>query len=426
LSTTLNADTSKSSSSTVVVIGGGPAGATTATLLAQAGHQVTLFESEPFPRFRVGESLMTETYWTLERLGMLDRLRQSGCPVKASVQFISETGKTSRPFYFYERNQHECSYTWQLERAWFDQLMLENAAEKGVDVRMGVGVRELVFDESGRHVHGVQIENGADVQEVRAKVVVDASGQNSLIARRLGLLKKDPNLENASIFAHYENGRRDAGIDEGATLIIQTRGNRGWFWYIPLSDNRVSVGVVSKPTELFGGESVVEKVFQRWIDECPAIKERLLNATPISPVQVARDFSYRATECAGDGWVLVGDAFGFVDPIYSSGVFLALKSGELAADSIDEGLREGDLSGERLGRFGPELVRGMESIRRLVYAFYSPGFSFADFIRQHPEHRGRLTDILIGDVFKDGVDEISESLKNFCDLPDDISLGKNL
>ena len=125
------------------------------------------------------------------------------------------------------------------------------------------------------------------------------------------------------------------------------------------------------------------------------------------------------------GWVLVGDAFGFVDPVYSSGVFLALKSGDLAAECIDQGLKVDDLSATRLGEFGPTLTKGMESIRRLVYAFYTPGFSFANFIREHPEHRQRLTDILIGDVFKDGVDEIFESLKDFCDLPEPTSVSRD-
>ena len=367
---------------------------------------------------------MTETYWTLEKLGMLDRLRASASPVKASVQFVSETGKASRPFYFFERNPHECSYTWQLDRAWFDQAMLENAAEKGVDVRMGVGVREVLFDADGQRALGLRVGTDDETREIETKVVVDASGQSSLIARRLGLLRGDPRLANASIFAHYENGLRDPGVDEGATLIIQTRGNRGWFWYIPLSDNRVSVGVVSKPAELFSGDESVEQSFERWIADCPGIQERLTKAKLLSPVRVLRDFSYRSTDCAGDGWVLVGDAFGFVDPVYSSGVFLALKSGDLAAECIDQGLKVDDLSATRLGEFGPTLTKGMESIRRLVYAFYTPGFSFANFIREHPEHRQRLTDILIGDVFKDGVDEIFESLKDFCDLPEPTSVRR--
>lgn len=401
-------------STTVAVIGGGPAGATVATLLARAGHQVTLFERETFPRFRIGESLMTETYWTFEKLGMLERLRKSTCPVKASVQFISETGKASRPFYFFERNDHASSYTWQVERAWFDQAMLENAEEKGADVRFGVGVREVLFDDEHKAI-GLRVEaTDGTISEIQTSVVIDASGQSNLIARRLGLQKKDSCLSKAAIFTHYENGQRDPGIDEGATLIIQTAGNRGWFWYIPLSDNRVSVGVVSSPEDLFGGDRSVEEELDYQIEQCAAVRSRLEDARLAAPVRVLRDFSYRSKQVAGDGWVLVGDAFGFIDPIYSSGVFLALKSGELAAECIDKALEEGDLSASRLGTFGSELIRGMESIRRLVYAFYTPGFSFSSFIREHPEHRDRVTDILIGDVFKEGVDEIFDSLESYC------------
>ncbi len=420
----MNSVESFPSSVPVVVIGGGPAGATISTLLAQGGLAVALFEREKFPRFHIGESLMPETYWTFKKLGMLEKLRSSDAPVKASVQFFSESGRPSRPFYFFERNPHERSYTWQVERAWFDQLMLDNAREKGVQVHQGAAVKEVLFE--GSRAAGVLVDSGnGQARAVRALVVVDATGLSSFIARRLGIQRKDPKLVKGAVFAHYENARRDPGIDEGATLVLHTKGNRGWFWYIPLSRNRVSAGVVSATRELFQDRGAPEEVLEEEIRNCPALEERLREARRLPPVHVLRDFSYRASRCAGDGWVLVGDAFGFLDPIYSSGVLLALKSAEFAAETILETFERHDFSAASLGRYGAKLAKGMEAIRKLVYAFYTPGFSFANFTREHPEQRERLIDILIGDVFKDGVTDIFETMKRFCDLPDEVPLKED-
>lgn len=407
----------------VVVIGGGPAGSTVATLLAQKGRDVVLFERLPFPRFHVGESLMTETWWTLERLGMIEKLKATDFPRKHSVQFISEGGRASRPFYFFEMNPHESAVTWQVDRAEFDAMLLENARSQGVEVHQGVSVKDVLFrDGRAAGVRLADAEGKGEKRKVLSRVTVDATGLGALLGRQLRILRKDPRLDKAAVFAHFENGHRDPGIDEGATVILHTRGNRGWFWYIPLSRNRVSVGAVGASAELLKGRGEPEDILAQEIRECPAVAERLSTARRASEVHVCSDYSYRATHCAGDGWVLVGDSFGFIDPIYSSGVFLALKSGELAADAIARALDADDLSGQRLGAFGGQLAGGMEALRKLVYAFYTPGFSFANFVREHPQHAERLIDLLTGNVFKEGVTDIFEDLKEFCDLPEEIPL----
>ena len=415
----LNADEIKAAYD-VVVIGGGPAGSAVATLVAEKGHQVLLLEREAEARFKIGESLMAETYWSFKRLGVLDKLKASAFPRKYSVQFFSKTGKGSAPFYFFHNNPHESSTTWQVERSQFDQMLRDNAAQKGAQVRLGAAVRQVLFD--GERAVGVQAQFGSGSPvDIGAKVVVDASGQSSFIARKLKLKEVEPTLKKASIFTHFKGAHRDEGVDEGATLILHTQQRDSWFWYIPLSEDRVSVGVVGDLDYLFkgrGGEA--EQTFYEEVEKCAPIKQRISDAQQLFDVKTTQDFSYRSRQIAGAGWVLVGDAYGFLDPIYSSGVLLALKSGEWAADAINEGLDKGDLSGGQLGRFGPDFVAGMEAIRKLVYAFYNKEFSFAQFLRQHPQCQQGVVDILIGDVFKDGVNDIFTPMGQMCQLPESV------
>ncbi|MFO0945127.1 MAG: NAD(P)/FAD-dependent oxidoreductase [Planctomycetota bacterium] len=388
----------------VVVIGGGPAGATASTLIAQKGYKVRLFERERFPRFHIGESLIPETYWVLQRLGMLEKLRKSHFVKKYSVQFVTERGKLSEPFYFDEHKPHECSQTWQVLRSEFDLMMLQNAREQGVEAEEGVRVLEVLFE--GNQAVGVRVVGDDGLRrEIRAKVVVDASGQSSLIANRFQLKIKDPELNKGAVWTYFKGAYRDNGKDEGATIVLQTKGKNGWFWYIPLHNDIVSVGVVSSFDYLFHGRGDHETIYREELDNCPAVKERVSQGTQVAPFYATKDYTYRCKHAAGDGWVLVGDAFGFLDPLYSSGVLLALKSGQLAADAVAEGLMNGDLSASQLGKWEPDFVRGMARMRRLVCEYYD-GFSFGRFVKKHPHFKGHLTDLLIGDLFKDSVDEI--------------------
>ncbi len=289
-------------------------------------------------------------------------------------------------------------------------MLLDNAAEQGVDVRFGVGLREVLFD--GERAVGARLEPAAgEPIEVASRVLVDATGQSAFLARRLGLLDTEPCLRNASFFSHYTGAIRDSGIDEGATLILHTDNRKAWFWFIPLPGDVVSVGVVGPVDYLVRGrDGDPETVFAEELERCPALAPRLAPARRVMPVRAIRDFSYKSRRLAGDGWVLAGDAFGFIDPIYSTGVFLALKSGEMAADAIHDALAAGDPSAERLGRFEPELRAGMEALRKLVYAFYDPRFSFAEFLRRHPGCRRQLVSMLVGNVYRDPIDELLAAL----------------
>ncbi len=413
----------------IIVIGGGPAGSTVATLVAQHGHRVLLLERESEPSFKIGESLIPATYWTFKRLGMLDKLQASHFPQKFSVQFYSRTGKASMPFYFFETNPHESAVTWQVLRSEFDQMLLDNAIEKGVEVRRGVSVRKVLFD--GDKAVGVATQNGKNdsLETLHGTVIVDSTGQRSLIGRQLNLNTTEPNLKMASLFTHYEGGHRDTGLDEGATLIMHTEMKDSWFWSIPLPYNRTSIGVVGELNYLLqnrregNGKLNTQKIFNEELEKCQPLKQRLEGAKQLFPIQTTKDFSYRASRIAGQHWVLVGDAFGFLDPVYSTGLFLALKSGEMAADTIVEAFEKTDFSEAQLGSFGPAFVKGMEAFRKLVYAFYTKEFSFARFLSQYPEHQGGIVDILSGDVFRRDVTHIFPAMAEMCPLPPEVPLS---
>ena len=396
-------------------------------LLLNKGHRVLLLERATTPQFKIGESLIPATYWTFKRLGMLEKLRTSHFPQKYSVQFYSRSGKGSTPFYFFQTNPHESAVTWQVLRSEFDQMLLDNAKEKGVEVRRGVGVREVLFD--GDTATGVVTQHTDGTREtLHTTVIVDSTGQRSLIGKQLNLNTIEPNLKMASLFTHYEGGHRDEGIDEGATLILHTEEKDSWFWSIPLPYNRTSIGVVGELDYLLqnrrdaNGKLDTQKIFTEELNKCLPLKQRLESAKQLLPIQTTKDFSYRASRIAGNNWVLVGDAFGFLDPVYSTGLFLALKSGEMAADVIIEAFQKEDFSEAQLGSFGPAFVDGMEAFRKLVYAFYTKEFSFARFLSEYPEHQGGIVDILSGDVFRKDVTHIFPAMAEMCPLPPEISL----
>lgn len=388
----------------VIVIGGGPAGSAAAAIAAQRGRTVALFERDRFPRFHIGESLIPETYWVLKRIGMLPKMQQSHFVQKHSVQFVNADGKLSAPFYFWDNRPHECSQTWQVVRSEFDRMMLDNAAERGAAVHSGCRVREVLFD--GQQAIGVRVlDQDGTSHDVQAGAVIDASGQSGVLMTRLNLRVWDPVLNKGAIWTYWKGAYRDTGRDEGATVVLQTASRNGWFWYIPLHDDVVSVGVVAPFDYLFKGREGHEQTYFEEVELCPAVKQRISTATRATGFFATRDYSYRTRQIAGDGWVLAGDALGFLDPLYSSGVLLALRSGEFAADAVCDGLDAGDVSAARLGHWSQRFNRGIDRMRRLVCEYYA-GFNFGQFIRHFPHLKGTLTDLLIGDLFDDRVDEV--------------------
>jgi len=382
-----------------LVIGGGPAGSTVGALVAEAGYRTLVVERDRFPRFHVGESLMPATYDVFRRLGVLDQMKASSFVHKASVQFVSHTGKESQPFHFRLHDPHERSRTWQVERSRFDAMLFDNAAAKGAECRDGTRVLKVEFDGDRARGARIRFPDGRE-RVVMARTVVDATGQQTLIAGSLGLKRPNRRLRKASVWGYFRGAWRAPGEDGGATVILHTRNKEAWFWSIPLAEEKTSVGVVGDVDRLLQGQASPADIFVQQRGLCPAVDQRLAGAEQIGPLHVAKEFSYRTTRAAGDGWVLVGDAWGFIDPVYSSGVFFALKSGEMAADCLIEGLAKGDTSAGQLGGWTAEFSAATVWIRKLVDAFYTKPFRFGRFLQAYPQHKGRLTDLLIGRIFQ--------------------------
>jgi flavin-dependent dehydrogenase len=410
-----------------IVVGGGPSGSTTAALVADAGFKVLLLERDAEPRRKVGESLMPETYWVFKRLGVLEGMKQGPFVQKVGVQFVSSSGRESSPFLFTRHDPHECSRTWHVERAKFDQFLLDNAAAKGVEIHRGARVLEVVFE--GERAIGVRLAKGEKKDGevavatgtngtsppsndlIRAPVTVDATGQAGLLGARFKLREPNDKFRKAAIWGHFRGSRRDV-IDNGVmTVCFRTLSNRSWFWHIPLSDDIVSIGVVSDADYFFRpGGGTPEELFAAEVADCPAMAKRLEGTERVAGLDVVKEYSYATSRSSGDGWVLVGDSWGFIDPIYSSGVWFALKSGQLAADSIIEGLRNDDTSGEQLGKWVPDFARGTGWVRKLAEAWYCGQFRVSKFIREYPHHVGPMTDILIGRIFHPEAGRIFDDL----------------
>jgi len=402
----------------VIVMGGGPAGSSVAGILAREGRQVVLFEKEIFPRHHIGESLMTDTYWTFRRLGVLEKLRESPFVRKYSVQFANPAGKESRPFYFFEAVHHESAVTWQVTRAEFDHLLINHAAEQGVAVHQGVLVKQVLFE--GDRAVGVEVQMQDGTREkFYANVVVDATGQSAMLSNKFRWRVRDPKLKKAVLYSYFKGAHREPDLNGGATLVLRTEaGSGGWFWYIPLENDITSVGIVANPDYLLKGRGQdLAKILQEEIDKCEPCRRRVAGGTRVDKIYSILDYSYRSKHNAGNGFIIIGDAYGFLDPIYSSGVLLALKMAELAADAIHDAFNHDDFSAARLGQFQTKLDRGIESMRKLVYAFYNDGFSFAGFLRKYPEERVHIINLLIGDVFKEGVDQVYGPMSEFAEIP---------
>jgi flavin-dependent dehydrogenase len=402
-----------------IVMGGGPAGSTVAALVAEAGFDVLLVERDRYPRRHVGESLMPDSYFVFERLGLLDKMKSSGYAKKIGVQFVNHVGRESAPFEFRSHDPNESSDTWHVPRPEFDQMLFDHAAERGADCRQGVRVLDVTME--GDRATGVKLQESAEGRgearsstwQVSAAVVVDATGQQAILSSKLGVRRVNPDLKKAAVWGHFRGAKRDLQRGGVYTIVLHTNEKKSWFWFIPQADDVVSVGVVGDNEYMLKGRGSAEKIFWEEVAKCTAVEQRLEGSELVDELQIIKEFSYLTDRSAGEGWVLVGDAWGFIDPVYSSGVFFALKSGQLAADAVIDALRTGDVSAAKLGRWLDDFKLQTNRVRKLVHAFYSGGFRVGKFVREFPQHRGELTDLLIGRVFDGQAGSIFEDLDPF-------------
>jgi len=409
----------------VLIIGAGPAGSASAALLAEKGHRVIVLEREKFPRYHVGESLLPFTFEPLHRLGLVDRMKKSAFVKKYSVQFVSPSGKASQPFYFFNRYDRDTvAQTWQVLRSEFDQLLVDHAREKGATVLEEITVTSLLKD--GERVIGARaLSKGGETVEYQAPITLDCTGKESFAAVRQGWRIKDPKLNKVAVWTYYQGSTRDAGIDEGQTTVAMIP-EKGWFWHIPQHNDMVSVGVVAEGKYLTrGGIKDPKAIFDREIEQNLWIKERLSAGQQVGPYYLTSEYSFHSRHCATEGLLLAGDALCFLDPVFSSGVMLALKSGALAADAVHEALVAQDFAPARFAEYGRLIREGVENMRKLVYAFYEPNFSFKQVIDKHPEAAGLITDCLSGDLNKD-FSKLWEAISEFVPLPNELPCGAPL
>ena len=353
----------------VAIIGGGPAGSIAAALLACAGRRVIVFEREKFPRFHIGESLLPFSMKAFTRLGLHEKFLRAGFMKKFGGEIVGACSETGTKFYFKDGYRSQTDHAYQVTRGDFDKVLLDHAAECGAKVHEQTSVDRVEFSKEDVEL-GVR-SNGSS-HSIQARYVIDASGRTSVLGRQFKIKKTYDHLQKLSIFAHYDGVWRAEGID--GTLTVLIRAIDRWFWLIPIAADRTSVGVVLdsetfRKSKLSAGEFLDQALAQQ-----PIIAKRMTNARRASEVYVEADFSYRSARLHGARWLLAGDAAGFIDPIFSSGVFLAVFSGELAADALNEVLDHSHKAKRLFPRYERAVNRAMDIYLRFVNAWYTKEF----------------------------------------------------
>ena len=363
----------------VAVIGGGPAGSAAATALARGGHQVLVLERERFPRFHIGESQLPWINEVLGKIGVEEEVAAEGFVQKWGASFTTANGEADQYADFSQAYEVPRPQTYQVPRARFDQVLLEHAARCGARVFQQRLAKNAAFDPDGVTV----THAGADGSEesVRVAAVVDASGRAGFLAKRFGERRMDPLLKNISVHRQYAGIPRGEGRRAGDIRVV-TRPDRGWFWFIPITDTVISVGaVVPRAVYNASAKPTPAETLAYFLAETPAAARLVADATPVAPARFDADYSYLHSRHAGDRFVVAGDAGAFLDPIFSTGVLLAMQSGIEAAEAISEGLRNGDLRARRFAAYERRLVRRYRHFRRFATGFYDPAFRDLFFSR---------------------------------------------
>lgn len=391
----------------VIVIGGGPAGSTAATLLAQQGFSVTLLERERFPRFQIGESLLPYNNDLFARLGVADQLERGDFFPKYGAFFVTGDGSVAYNFRFDNRLHDPYRQSFQVKRAEFDHVLLKNAAKHGVDVREETAVTSV--DLSDPHRAAVRCEGTGsrgstgeaakprDPETLSARFVIDASGHGAVVGNRVGDKSDIAQLRKIAFFAHYRGVPRAEGRDGGSTVIVVLR--NAWFWLIPVSADVMSVGLVVDREHFVRCGLEPQELLERTIAESPWVAERMKDAERLTQIYARKDFSFRMKKMVGPNYALIGDAAGFIDPIFSTGVFMAMKSADFASAAVAAKLRDGSMA--KLERYERDMSRGLDRYLMFIEHFYRR--EFLEVFLQPSERLGLLNAIvgvLAGNIFQ--------------------------
>jgi flavin-dependent dehydrogenase len=393
----------------VLVIGGGPAGSTAAALLARRGHRVAVIEKARHPRFHIGESLLPANLPLFESLGVAEEVRAIGMQ-KWGAEFVSSCDAQQQEFRFSDAWDKSMPYAYQVRRSEFDRILIRNAARAGAEVIEGARVSAVEFD-AGQGPAQIQVQHeDGTAQSWSARYVVDASGRDTFLANRLQCKRRNPRHNSAAIFGHFNGAQRNTGDREGHISIYWF--DHGWFWFIPLSDGATSVGAVVWPYYLKSRTRPINDFFLDTIALCPPLAERLNAAQLIGEVEATGNYSYRCTRSHGRNYLLLGDAYAFIDPVFSSGVMLAMKSAFAGVEAIEACLRAPSRANAALREFDRLMRHGPKQFSWFIYRVTSPTMREM-FMRPRNTLRMKeaLLSLLAGDIF--GSTPIWRSLRAF-------------
>ncbi len=380
----------------VLVIGGGPAGSTVAALLAERGRDVVLVEKERHPRFHIGESLLPLNMPLFERLGVAGEIERIGMP-KYGAELVAYPHDPSFHIDFANAWDPSFPFTYQVRRSEFDQVLFRNAARKGAKTIEGCRVTGVDFHPGGAAVTARQ-EDGLE-QRWQTRFVADASGRDTFLANRLGIKQRNRKHNTAALFGHFSGARRLPGKIEGNISLFWFE--HGWLWFIPLSDGATSIGAVCSPQYMKSRKTDPQQFLLETIARCPALAERLRDARLVSPVTATGNYSYMAEHASGRNYLLLGDAFAFVDPVFSTGVLLAMQSAFVGADTIETCLDRPREARGALKTFDASTRLGLGTFSWFIYRVMTPVLRH---LLTHPTQRIRLQpavlSVLAGDIFR--------------------------
>lgn len=353
-----------------LVLGCGPGGSATATFLAKAGKKVLVLEKEVFPRFHIGESLLPCNMPIFEEMGVMPALREASFPTKHAAQFQIGNGSICKRFVFREGRFNSAPNAIQVERALLDHILLKNTRASGADVREGWTVNKFRSDNDGVEIEARDPEG--KIHQFRGSFLIDATGRANLTGNQENLREIHPRWKKLAVFGHFENLDLDPGEARTDTIIVRLENK--WFWIIPISATKTSVGIVFDKDEFTQSAGTPQEIFYRWVESSPPVKKRMKDARLIGVIQTTSDFSYHNRRLVGTRLLRVGDAAGFMDPIFSAGVYLASWSGKLAAEAVIKSLESGKPCERLFAKYEKRVWRGLRFYWRVVEQYYTTSF----------------------------------------------------